>query len=1166
MCAQCGRPAGSDDRFCGGCGAALPATCASCGGPLAPDAAFCTGCGTARTGRATPGTPTTDDRRRISVLFIDLIDFTPYVERSDPELVRHLQTGYFAEARRVVSQYGGVVEKYIGDAVMALFGAPVATETDAVRCVRAGLQLQRALARHAAQTGGLRYRVGVATGEALVDLAAARDGGMAIVAGDVVNTASRLQSAAPPGGVLVCGQTYAATKDAIRYSEQAPVVLRGRSTPTEVWLALAPLHPTQPDRDPGHSPMVNRTHELGVLVNALHRALTDRIPQLVTVLGHAGIGKSRLVRELYRHDERHRDTPAIWRTGRCPPFGENVAYAALAEIVKAQAGILDTDSAETARERLDAALRAIVPSPEVARLADALGPLVGLPGSNLSPDDAESAWRRFVLAMAAHRPTVLVFEDMHLAEEAMLRFIELLGASARDVPLLLLCTARPQLVERDPGWGRSITGSLMIMVPPLRDREIATMYSHLLGQVAYPLEALGPLVELADGNPLYAHEYIRMLAERGALSRPNPVAAPELPMPESVHAVIANRVDLLDPVDRAVLQAAAVVGVQFWPGAVSAALGGQIDTVERALRRLEQRDLIHEEPLSTMAGQAEYRFGHILVRDVCYQRLPRTERVARHQRTADWLDRVAADRATDQAEVVAHHRYTAHEIARTLGIDAARYAAPAREALERAARRASALSAFETAARHAARALALCDDTVSTPERLRLELLIIEIEFHARGDGFLTDGGGERLTALAKRLTDAGEQSCAARAWTLLGKAAWLRADRLSAVSCLDRAVELFRDLPDTAEKADAYAELGRLHMLNADHDPALAAAGAAAAMAERLGLMDVLANARITVGVARYQAGDQAGVRELHGAYEFCRAHGLAALRRATQNLAYVIWEEGDWLGSDRILNGPAPGMPTGPNLTTGYSREAMRAGFEGDWDALVTAAEADLNTPSGEWDLQVRGQRAWIRLLRNEDDDRANDAEVAAVLAAGRRSGFHRLEWSALSHAALCLALRGRYEQAAALLRELVTGWRAVRGIASGEWLDSAAHAAALSGPRAAAPLRELLDEVPHATPWVKAARHTVEAAIAAAEGDRVRAGRLHLAAAARHAEIPNVTSRMLALAAAARVLGPDPSEPTQPWRAELAEFAIAARAPGLAEVAGIELPPQPATTGRR
>ncbi|MGH3682084.1 MAG: adenylate/guanylate cyclase domain-containing protein, partial [Natronosporangium sp.] len=736
-CPKCGRVVAADDRFCGGCGSELPVACRDCGRRLAPGQAFCTSCGAAQE-EVAPTNQTTEDRRRVSVLFIDVVDFTPYAEQADPELVRRMQHEFYTTVRRVVGQHGGVVEKFIGDAAMALFGAPVATETDALRCVRVGLELQRSLSSQEQHRGNrLQFRVGIATGEAVVDVAAARDGGQAIVSGDIVNTASRLQTVAPPGGVLVCGRTYALTANAIDYREQTPVLLRGRTAPTEVWLALAPRLRRIGDRRPDATPLVEREHELGLLAGALRRAVRDSTPQLVTIFGQAGIGKSRLVRELRRRAERliasersseasdaagfavsERSSEAsdaagfavserselgygelvVWLTGDCPPFGENVTFAGLADVVKAAAGILDTDSAVTARNRLQAAVRRVVPEPDADRLVTALEPLVGLPGANLPAEEAESAWRRFLVAMAASSPTVLVFEDLHWADESMLRFIELLAAAARDVPLLVLGTARPELIDRDSSWAGTITGSLTITLPPLRDHGMTTLYQHLLAQVAFDPELLRPLMELADGNPLYAQEYVRMLIERKAVPLGAfgvPAGEAGLPMPDSVQAVIANRVDLLEPDDRAVLQAAAVVGMQFWPGAVAAALGRPAGFIERALRRLEQRQFLSEQPRSSMAGQSEFRFQHVLVRDVCYQRLPRTERIARHERTADWLEAVSQHRDTDLAEVLGHHRWAAHEIARTLGLPGQPYAQAARRALQRAARRAYALHALD---------------------------------------------------------------------------------------------------------------------------------------------------------------------------------------------------------------------------------------------------------------------------------------------------------------------------------------------------------------------------------------------------------------------------------------------------------------------------------------
>ncbi|MFV2101434.1 ATP-binding protein [Micromonospora sp. LOL_024] len=1170
QCDRCGRTAAEGDRFCGGCGTEFGAVCPHCLRPLAPDVAFCTSCGSPRAGTDRPASINQEDRRRVSVLFVDLIDFTPYVERADPELVRGMQTGFFSAARRVVGQYGGVVEKYIGDAVMALFGAPVATETDALRCVRAGLELQRVLTRFTpAGTDGLRFRVGVATGEALVDVAAARDGGQAIVAGDVVNTASRLQSAAPPGGVLVDGATHALTRDTVRYDEQPPVTLRGRSAPTEVWLGLSAVRRQPTDREPDTTPLIDREHELGMLVNALHRSLRDRRPQVVTVFGRAGIGKSRLVRELHRHTGRLVDEPLTWRVGRCPPFGENVTYAALADIVKSEAGILDTDPAASAAQRLTAAVGDLVSAGEGARLVNALRPLVGLAGTPLPAEEAESAWRRFLLALAARRPTVLVFEDLHWADDAMLRFVELLGAAARDVPLLLLCTARPELVDRDPSWAGTITGSVTITLPPLRDTGIAALYAHMFGQAAFSADLLTPLIEVAGGNPLYAHEYVRMLIEQGALRHSGRGWSLEkhldLPMPESVHAVIANRVDLLDAKDRTVLLAAAVVGVQFWPGAVAAAVGQSVESVERALRRLEQRDFVHEQGASTMAGQPEYRFRHVLVRDVCYQRLPRTERVARHERAADWLDTLSQSRDTDLAEVLAHHRWAAHEIARSLGMETRRHAGPARAALHRAARRAYALHGLEAAAGHAGRALGLADDS-DPVGRLQLELLSTEISFYRDGNAFLSGGGPEQVQALADRLLAGGDEACAARAWTLLGQAAWLRADRRAALACLDRAVRLFDPLPDSAQKADAFAELGRLHMLNYERDPAVAAADTAAAIGERLGLTETHTNARITAATARFQAGDRAGLDELYAIVEFTRAGQLLALPRATQNLAYAVREEGDWLRSDALLSAAPARTASGQTLTTSYSVEAMRAWFEGDFGRLLAAAEAFVATPTGSWDMQVRGLRSCLLVLCGQPVPPAAGApdadpttgdpprdDVAAALDTSRRSDFHRLHWTMLAMGALCRAVQGRTEEAAALVDELAEAWMAVPALASGEWIAAAGWAATLAGRRTAARVRTMLDQVGHRTPWSEAALRSVTGALAGADGDHRRAAELYLAAAEIYAGIPDVTDRMLALTFAARELdAAGDRAAADPMLVELRAFAHRNGAPGLLALA--------------
>jgi hypothetical protein len=372
----------------------------------------------------------------------------------------------------------------------------------------------------------------------------------------------------------------------------------------------------------------------------------------------------------------------------------------------------------------------------------------------------------------------------------------------------------------------------------------------------------------------------------------------------------------------------------------------------------------------------------------------------------------------------------------------------------------------------------------------------------------------------------------------------------------LDRAVELFDELPDGAEKADAYAELGRLHMLNLELDPAVAAASVAAEIADRLGLAEAVANARITIGGARYQAGDRGGLAELQAVLELCRTQRLFALRRAIQNVAYALREEGDWAGSDALLGELDNGGTPGGVLATGYSQDAMRAHFEGDWVRLVQAGNA-MAAPGGEWDLHVRCLCSWIGALGSPSISTPDD-ETAAILSLGRRSGFHRLHWTALAHGALCCAVQGRPDEATALLGELARSWRRVRAIASGEWIDAAAHAAAVAGRDACVTVRDMLGEVPHRTPWVEAALHAVTGGLATADGDRDRAVQMHLAAAEIYATIPNLTDRMLALAAAVRAAAtpaaglPDPG--LDAVRADIAAFVARNRCPRLLEFAAL------------
>ncbi|WP_130403045.1 adenylate/guanylate cyclase domain-containing protein [Micromonospora violae] len=1150
-CGHCARAAGPDDRFCGGCGQPLGINCAHCGHTNSTEVNFCTSCGQPLRDHVVV---VQEDRRQVSVLFVDIVDFTRYAERADPEQARSLQQTYFATVRRIVHQYGGVVEKYIGDAAMALFGAPVATDNDALRCVRAGLELQRSLARQpAGPQPPLGFRVGIATGEALVDLSATRDGGQAFVTGDVVNTASRLQAFAPSGGVVVDESTWSATRHEMEYADQPPVTLRGRSAVSRIWLAVQ----VRPHRDPRGAeltPMVDREHERGLLVNALHRMVTERTSQLVTVFGPAGVGKSRLLRELARHAGSLPGPPITWLVGQCPPFGENVTWAALSDIVKTWVGVPEVDDPGALRERLRTRLAELA-DPHAIRLAEALGPLIGVPGERLTPGETEAAWRRFLLALAATGPTVLAFEDMHWADQAMLAFVEQLGATARGVPLLVVATARPELRERHPAWTGTISGAMSISVPPMHDTDIDTLYSLLLGQSTLPTTSRTPLIEFADGNPLYAQEYARMLLDGGLLDAANSATRPDLDggaeMPRTVQAVIANRLDLLDPADRAVLQAAAVVGVVFWAAPVAMALGRPVEWVERALDRLQRRDLVYEQSTSTMPGQSEYRFRHILVRDVCYQRLPRAERVLRHQRTADWMAQLADGRQHDLAEVLANHRWAAHEIARTVGLDTAPYAPAARAALHRAARRAYELHALDTAAALVGRALAL--DVGPDPA---LELFDAELAFYRDGDAFLVAGGTDTLTQLAERLTASGDRTGAARAWTLLATAAWSRADRSETLHYLDQAIGIYNDLPDSQEKASALLELARVHMLNAETEPACTAARAAASLAERLQLREVQANARITLAVARYLAGSAAAFPELAEVTEHCRVERLTSRRRAVQNLAWALQEEGDLAGSARLVDEQLTLDLGGEHsLATSFADQWARSYYAGDWTAALAMAAESTRRPTAEWDLHIVAVSGWMRGLAGaaEPDGTAGPAGtggdlVERALVAARRSGFHRVLRSTLAHAALCRAVQGRRDEAMALLTELDEDWRRTRMIPFAEWVPAVGHVAGVLGTDAARLVRQMLDRAPRMTPWADAAGQVADATLARHAGDAPTAAALLRSAAASYARMTDVTDEVITLALAVGPLAETDPPAAAATRARLHDFATRHHAPTL------------------
>jgi class 3 adenylate cyclase len=507
---------------CPSCGQETPEgfpRCANCGAALAADAA-----------------PAREERKVVTVLFCDLVGSTARAEGADPEDVRALLSAYHERARHELERFGGTVEKFIGDAVMALFGAPTAHEDDPERAVRAAL----AIRDWAADEGDLQVRIGITTGEALVALGARPSEGEGMASGDVVNTAARLQSAAPVNGIVVDEMTHRATDRLIDYKDREEVEATGKTAPVAVWEVLQARARVQVERVE-RAPLVGRKKELDVLLAALKRMRDDREPQLVTLVGVPGIGKSRLVYELFKAVETGGEL-TFWRQGRSLPYGEGVSFWALGEIVKAQAGVLETDDAEAA----DSKLRETVGS-FVSDAADAswierhLRPLLGLEAaSELSPDrrgEAFAAWRRFLEALAAHRPLVVVFEDLHFADDGLLDFVDYLVDWASGVPLLVVGTARPELLSRRPGWGGGKANVVTLSLPALSDDDTARLVHALLERPVLDAELQELLIARAGGNPLYAEEFARMLEERGQAED----------LPETVQGLVAARGDARTP-------------------------------------------------------------------------------------------------------------------------------------------------------------------------------------------------------------------------------------------------------------------------------------------------------------------------------------------------------------------------------------------------------------------------------------------------------------------------------------------------------------------------------------------------------------------------------------------------------------------------------------------
>jgi class 3 adenylate cyclase/tetratricopeptide (TPR) repeat protein len=946
------------------------------------------------------------ERKVVTVLFADLVGFTARADELDPEDVEAILRPYHERLRSELERFGGTVEKFIGDAVMALFGAPLAHEDDPERALRAAL----AIRDWAREEGEVQVRIAVNTGEVLVNLAARPESGEGMAAGDVVNTTARLQSVAPANGILVGEATYRATRQAIDYRDADAVRAKGKTEPVRVWEAAAARSRVTTEAVSVSSPLVGRERELAVLSELLVRVRIESSPQLVTLVGVPGIGKSRLVHELMQVVERG-GVLTYWRRGRSLPYGETVPLWALSEIVKAQTGILEGDSVEAVQDKLHGEVSRLIPEArEAAWVESQLRPLArvvpeGEQGGDRR-DEAFTAWRRFFEGMAEHRPLVLVFEDLHWADDELLDFVDHLIEWASGVPILIVGTARPELLERRPAWGGGKLNATTLSLAPLSEADTSRLLASLLERPLLAAERQTELVARAGGNPLYAEQYAQLLRE-GADDA-------DLTVPESIQGVIAARLDLLPPEEKALLQDAAVLGKVFWLGSVVD--GRSPSDAEAALHALDRKGFVRRARVSSVADESEYTFLHLLIRDVAYGQTPRGDRAEKHRRAAEWIESLG--RPDEHAETLAYHYLSALELARASRQPTDELANRARHALREAGDRAAALNAFDAAARSYASALELWP--TNDPERPRL--LLSYGTMLAIGQ----ESGEEELELAARALVELGDREHAARAEILLADSDWRAGQRDAADAHLERAVRLVQEIPFSSAKARVLSEVSRYHMLGDRFDDAIQIGRQALEMASELGLDEVRAHALNNIGSSRANSGDVDGIGELEQSIKISDEIGSPESLRGYNNL----FSSNVSLGQlDKAAAAVRAGLPVAERFgNAGASARWLRfervhvAYWEGRWDeasAIIdeTLSEVRQAHALSRYALEMRGR---IRLARDDARGALDDAHASLELA--RRAKDPQTLFPALSFAAVASLEAERVQDAERLADELL------------------------------------------------------------------------------------------------------------------------------------------------
>jgi class 3 adenylate cyclase/tetratricopeptide (TPR) repeat protein len=958
------------------------------------------------------------------VLFADLVGFTPLAEARDPDEVREVLSHYFDTCRILIGRYGGTVEKFIGDAVMAMWGAPVAQEDDAERAVRAALDLTQAVAALGEEVGwpDLRARAGVLTGEAAVTIGATGEG---MVAGDLVNTASRIQAAAAPGAVYVGDGTRRPTEAAIAYEDAGLHELKGKSEPVRLWRALrvVAMRGGLLRSEGLEAPFVGRDAELRTVKDLFHASADSRKAHMVSVIGMGGIGKSRLSWEFYKYIDGLQET-VRWHRGRCLAYGEGVTYWALAEMVRSRAGITEGEDPSSARTRLQATALEFVPDDEERSWVETrLAHLLALEERTArEPEDLFGAWRLFFERMAEQNPVVLVFEDMQWADASLLDFVDYLMNWSRGHPLFVMSLARPEVADRFPAWTAARRGVSTMYLEPLSREHMEELLQGLVPGL--PEGVRDAILDRAEGVPLYAVETVRMLLDRGLLVQEGSIYRPtgpieHLDVPESLHALIAARLDGLPAEERAVLQDAAVIGKTFSAPALAAVSGRSESAVQGILASLVRKEVlsVQADPRSPERGQ--YVFLQDLVRRVAYETLSMRDRKARHLAVARYIEAAGIGEEAEFAEVLASHYLDASRAAPDAP-DAQEIKARARDALVRAAGRSESLAARREALTYFEQAAELTDEPAARADLLtRAGTMAFDAAMVERGRDLF-----DRAIVLTQRLGDE-----VAQARIEIKRAFMSTADgRLE--ESRDRllwARDVLAGQPPGPDLGEVAAELARVTYFTGDPEGALAFIEEALPLLERHFFPESLSQALNTKGIILgSQSRRQEAIALVRHALRIGLEHDAApATMRAYNNLVSMLDAENRFAEQLQLLDeGVALARKFGHSgwLAKFLAAKAGQLAWVGRWDEAV-AVDAEARSDPETANLSAMAMERCVLTLPHavrEEPDLAEQALAEEVLEASEdvqavgmlnlaRAWIHRYG--------------GRYEQAIEAARRTIS-----------------------------------------------------------------------------------------------------------------------------------------------